>query len=159
MAFEKARAYLETKGLANRIIITEQSSATVAEAAEAIGCKPEMIAKTLSFMIGECPVLILTDGVARIDNRKFKNTFGCKARMIPPELVDRLVGHEIGGVCPFGVNSGVTVYLDESLKNHTVVYPAAGNDHSGVQLSIAELEACSGYKEWINVSRDLEEEI
>ena len=156
MAFEKAKQYLETYGLAERIIVTERSSATVAEAAEAIGCEEGMICKTLSFLQGEAPVLILADGLARIDNRKYKDRFGCKARMIPAEQVGPLVGHEIGGVCPFGVNGGVTVYLDESLKKHEIVYPAVGTDHSGVKLTIPELEKCSGYTAWIDVCKQPE---
>ena len=154
MAFEKAKAYLDSFGLAERIIVTEHSSATVAEAAEAIGCEPAMIAKTLSFLVDDRPVLILADGVARIDNRKYKDTFGCKARMIPAERVEALIGHDIGGVCPFGVNEGVTVYLDESLRRHGIVYPAVGSDHSGVRLTIAELETCSGYKDWVDVTKE-----
>lgn len=157
MAFEKAKKHLEAFGLADRIIVPEHSSATVVEAAEAIGCEPAMIAKTLSFLQEDRPVLILVDGVSRIDNRKYKEHFGCKARMIPAEQVEPLIGHEIGGVCPFGVNAGVTVYLDESLRRHETVYPAAGSDHSGVRLTIAELEQCSGYKEWIDVCREPEE--
>ena len=157
MAFDKAKAYLEGFGLADRIIRTEQPSATVAEAAEALGCDPGMIAKTLSFLVDGQPVLILADGLARIDNRKYKDTFGCKAKMIPPDQVGALVGHETGGVCPFGVNGGVTVCLDESLRKHETVYPAAGDDHSGVRLSIPELEKCSGYSGWIDVSREKEE--
>ena len=157
MAFDKAKAHLEEKGFADKIIETERSSATVTEAAEAIGCDSAMIAKTLSFLIHDRPVLILADGNARIDNRKFKDLFGCKAKMIPADRVRELVGHEIGGVCPFGVNDGVAVYLDDSLKKHDIVYPAVGNDHSGVELTIPELEACSGYKDWINVSKDREE--
>ena len=156
MAFEKAKAYLEKYGLADRIIVTEHSSATVAEAAEAIGCEEAMIAKTLSFLQGENPVLILADGLARIDNRKYKDRFGCKAKMIPGELVEPLVGHDIGGVCPFGVNAGVTVYLDESLRKHEIVYPAVGTDHSGVKLTIPELEKCSGYTEWVDVCKQPE---
>ena len=156
MAFEKAKQYLETYGLAERIIVTERSSATVAEAAEAIGCEEGMICKTLSFLQGEAPVLILADGLARIDNRKYKDRFGCKARMIPAEQVGPLVGHEIGGVCPFGVNAGVTVYLDESLKKHEIVYPAVGTDHSGVKLTIPELEKCSGFAAWVDVCKQPE---
>ena len=156
MAFEKAKAYLEKYGLADRIIVTEYSSATVAEAAEAIGCEVAMIAKTLSFLQDEKPVLILADGLARIDNRKYKDRFGCKAKMIPAELVEPLVGHGIGGVCPFGVNAGVTVYLDESLRKHEIVYPAVGTDHSGVKLTIPELEECSGYTEWVDVCKQPE---
>ena len=154
MAFDRAKACLEKYGLAERIIVTEHSSATVTEAAEAIGCEPAIIAKTLSFLVDDKPILILADGVARIDNRKFKDTFACKAKMIPAEQVEALVGHDIGGVCPFGVNDGVTVYLDKSLRNHEVIYPAVGTNHSGVRLTVAELEKCSGYKAWIDVSRE-----
>ena len=153
MAFEKAKAYLDGFGLTDRIIETEHSSATVAEAAEAIGCEEAMICKTLSFLQDGKPVLILADGVARIDNRKYKDRFGCKAKMIPADMVGPLVGHEIGGVCPFGANEGVTVYLDESLRKHEIVYPAVGNDHSGVKLTIPELEQCSGYTEWVDVCK------
>ena len=156
MAFDKAKAYLEGFGLADRIIVTEHSSATVAEAAEAIGCEAAMIAKTLSFLQGETPVLILADGLARIDNRKYKNRFGCKAKMIPADQVGPLTGHEIGGVCPFGINEGVRVYLDESLRKHEIVYPAVGTDHSGVRLTIPELEKCSGYTEWVDVCKQPE---
>ena len=134
--------------------MTERSSATVAEAAEAIGCEPAMIAKTLSFMVDEKPVLILADGVARIDNRKFKDTFACKAKMIPAEQVEPLIGHDIGGVCPFGINDGVSVYLDKSLQKHEIVYPAVGTDHSGIRLTIAELEKCSESKGWIDVTKE-----
>ena len=147
MAFDKAKAYLEQYGLAERIIVTDHSSATVAEAAKAIGCEEAMIAKTLSFLQGEDPVLILADGIARIDNHKYKERFGCKAKMIPAGLVEPLIGHDIGGVCPFGINEGVKVYLDESLRKHEIVYPAVGSDHSGVRLTIPELEKCTGYPE------------
>ena len=153
MAFEKAKAYLDHLGLTDRIIVTERSSATVAEAAKAIGCEEAMIAKTLSFLQEEKPVLILADGTARIDNRKYKDRFGCKARMIPADLVEPLVGHSIGGVCPFGIKEGVSVYLDESLKRHEIVYPAVGNDHSGVKLTIPELENCSGTLGWVDVCK------
>ena len=155
MAFERAKNYLEQFGLADRIIVTQHSSATVAEAAEALGGDEGMIAKTLSFLQEDRPVLILADGVARVDNRKYKDRFGCKARMIPAELVERLTGHDIGGVCPFGVNEGVTVYLDESLRKHEIIYPAAGTDHSGVKLTVAELERCCGFPEWVDVSKTI----
>ena len=154
MAFEKAKSQLDRFGLADRIIVTQHSSATVAEAAEALGCEEAMIAKTLSFLQGESPVLILADGVARIDNRKYKDRFGCKARMIPAEQVEALVGHDIGGVCPFGVNEGVRVYLDESLRRHEIVYPAVGTDHSGVKLTIPELDKCSSSIGWVDVCKE-----
>ena len=153
MSLEKARNYLKTKGFEENIIIPEHSSATVAEAAEALGCEPGMIAKTLSFLQREKPVLILAEGMARIDNKKYKERFSCKARMIPAELVEELVGHDIGGVCPFGVNENVEIYLDESLKKHEIVYPAAGTDHSAVKLTIAELEVCCDHPEWVDVCK------
>ena len=153
MSLERAKAYLREKGFEDRIIIPEHSSATVTEAAEALGCKPGMIAKTLSFLQGEQPVLILAEGTARIDNAKYKARFRKKAKMIPADQVEALIGHSVGGVCPFGVNEGVTVCLDESLKLHDTVYPAAGTDHSAVRLSIADLErACPG-AEWVDVCR------
>lgn len=153
MSLERARTYLRKKGLEDRIIIPEHSSATVAEAAEALGCEPGMIAKTLSFLQGDAPVLILAEGTARIDNAKYKARFSCKAKMIPFDRVEELIGHSVGGVCPFGVNETVTVYLDETLKLHDVVYPAAGTDHSAVRLTITELErACPG-AEWIDVCK------
>lgn len=153
MAFDKAKSHLEKYGLADRIIVTDHSSATVAEAAEAIGCEEAMIAKTLSFLQGDAPVLILTDGLARIDNHKYKERFGCKAKMLPAELVEPLIGHSIGGVCPFGINQNVRVYLDESIRKHKIVYPAVGTDHSGVRLSVPELEKCTGYPEWVDVCK------
>ena len=112
-----------------------------------------MIAKTLSFLQGDRPVLILAEGTARIDNAKYKARFSCKAKMIPAEAVEPLIGHAVGGVCPFGVNEGVTVYLDESLRLHETVYPAAGTDHSAVRLTIAELEAACPDAVWVDVCR------
>ena len=109
MALDRAREYLREKGYQDRIIIPEQSSATVAEAAAALGCEPGMIAKTLSFLQDDRPVLILAEGMARIDNKKYKQRFGCKAKMIPADRVEELVGHDVGGVCPFGVNENVAV--------------------------------------------------
>lgn len=155
MSLERAREYLRSKGFEERIIIPERSSATIAEAAEAIGCEPGMIAKTLSFLQDDGPVLILAEGMTRVDNKKYKAVFGCKAKMISAELVGELVGHEIGGVCPFGVKEGVRIYLDEKLKRHETVYPAAGSDHSAVRLSIAELEELCG-NDWIDVCKDIE---
>ncbi len=158
MSFERARAYLEERGFADRIIIPERSSATVTEAAEALGVEPGMIAKTLSFLQGESAALILAEGLARIDNAKYRARFSQKAKMIPQERVEELIGHGVGGVCPFGVNEGVKVYLDESLKLHETVYPAAGTDHSAVRLSITELEKACGGAEWVDVCRLPDEE-
>ena len=140
MSLEKAKAYLAEKGYADHVIELEDSSATVQLAAQALGVEPGMIAKTMSFLIGEEAILILTEGTARVDNRKYKDTFHMKAKMIPFEEVEKWIGHAPGGVCPFGIKEGVKVYLDESLKQFDTVYPAAGNDHSAVKLTIAELE-------------------
>ena len=153
MSLKRAADHLRKMGFEDRIILPAHSSATVAEAAEALGCEPGMIAKTLSFLQGEEPVLILAEGTARIDNAKYKARFSCKAKMIPPERVEELVGHSVGGVCPFGVNDGVRIYLDESLKRHETVYPAAGTDHSAVRLTIEELARACPDAEWINVCR------
>ncbi len=153
MSLERAKDYLKNKGYADRIVIPEKSSATVEEAVAALGCEPGMISKTLSFLQGDQPVLILAEGMARIDNQKYKRRFGCKAKMIPADRVEELIGHDIGGVCPFGVNEDVRIYLDESLKQHETVYPAAGSDHSAVRLSISDLEDCSGYREWVDVCK------
>ena len=153
MSLERATEYLRTRGLETHIIIPEHSSATVAEAAEALGCESGMIAKTLSFLQGEQPVLILAEGTARIDNAKYKARFSKKAKMIPPEEVEERIGHAIGGVCPFGVNENVKVYLDESLKLHETVYPAAGTDHSAVRLTIKELEHACPDAEWVDICK------
>lgn len=153
MSFERAVEYLDSLGFSDRVIVPGSKSATVSEAAEALGCEPGMIAKTLSFLVGDKPLLILLEGTARIDNAKFKALFGIKAKMIPGDRVEELVGHAVGGVCPFGVNEGVTVCLDESLKLHETVYPAAGTDQSAVRLYISELEkVCPGAK-WVDVSK------
>lgn len=154
MSIEKARAYLEAVGYADRIIETEASSATVELAAQAIGCKPAEIVKTLSFLLKDQPILILAEGDARIDNHKFKMTFHTKAKMIPADQVESLVGHAPGGVCPFGINEDVDVYLDESLRKFSYVYPAAGNDHSGVKLTPEELEKLSRAKGWVDVCKE-----
>lgn len=153
MSLEKAKNYLQEKGYADHVIELADSSATVQLAAEALGVEPGMIAKTMSFLIGEQPILILTMGTARIDNHKFKEIFHTKAKMIPFDDVERLIGHAPGGVCPFGILPGIPVYLDESLKQYETVYPAAGNDHSAVKLTIAELEEVSGYEKWVDVCK------
>ena len=153
MSMDKVRAHLRRYGLEDRIIKLADSSATVELAAQALGCAPEHIAKTLSFVDGEGALLILAAGNARIDNGKFKARFGMKAKMLPADQVEALVGHAVGGVCPFGVNPGVTVYLDESLRRYDVVYPAAGNDHSGVRLSVDELYRASGAKDFVDVTK------
>lgn len=155
MSLEKAKAYLTEKGYADHIIELEDSSATVQLAAQALGVQPGMIAKTMSFLQGEEAILILTEGTAKIDNRKYKDTFHVKAKMIPFEEVEDRIGHAPGGVCPFGIKEGIKVYLDESLKQFDTVYPAAGNDHSAVKLTIAELEEVAGVAGWVDVCKEV----
>ena len=154
MSLEKAKAYLAEKGYADHVIELEDSSATVQLAAQALGVEPGMIAKTMSFLIGEEAILILTEGTAKVDNRKYKDTFHMKAKMIPFEEVEGWIGHAPGGVCPFGSKEGIKVYLDESLKQFDTVYPAAGNDHSAVKLTIAELEEVAGAVGWVDVCKE-----
>ncbi len=156
MSLERVQQYFKEIGLADRIIVPEKSSATVEEAAEAIGCQPKQIAKTLSFLVDEKPILIVAAGDAKVDNKKYKETFHEKARMIPGDQVEGYVGHAPGGVCPFAVNPGVTVYLDVSLKRFERIYPAAGSGHSAVMLSVEELEQYSGYTMWIDVCKGWE---
>ena len=151
MALEKAKKYLEEKGFLDRVIEPEVSTATVELAAAAIGVEPGRICKSLSFLIEDRPVIILAEGMARVNNKKYKAQFGRKARMIPREKVEEYIGHEAGGVCPFGLNSEVTAYMDESLRRWDVVYPAAGNDHSAVRLTPDELMMLSGAAGWVDV--------
>ena len=140
MSIEKVRAYFRELGMEERIMEFEVSSATVELAAQALNCEPCRIAKSLSFKIGEEPILIVTAGDVKTDNRKYKDTFGVKAKMLTHEEAASLIGHAVGGVCPFAVNDGVKVYLDESLKRFETVYPACGSSNSAIELTIAELE-------------------
>ena len=153
MSIERARAHLAKHGLEDRIKEFTVSSATVALAAQALGCEPERIAKSLSFEKGDGAILVLAAGDARIDNAKFKAQFGMKPKMLAAEKVEPLIGHGIGGVCPFGVNEGVPVYLDESLRRFDYVYPAAGTSASAVYLTLPELERASEYIGWVNVTK------
>lgn len=156
MAIEKVRAYFRAHGMEDRILEFPVSSATVELAAAALGCEPCRIAKSLSFKVGDGAVLIVAAGDARIDNKKFKAKFATKAAMPHGDEVEALIGHGVGGVCPFAVNEGVRVYLDESLKRFQTVFPACGSSNSAIELTIPELEQYSGYVEWINVSKDME---
>ena len=153
MSIERARAHLAKYGLEDRIRELTVSSATVALAAEALGCEPARIAKTLSFENGEGAILVIAAGDARIDNAKFKHRFGMKAHMLSAERVEPLIGHGVGGVCPFGVNAGIPVYLDESLKCFDIVYPAAGTAASAVMLTLSELERASEADGWVDVTK------
>ena len=153
MSLEKAKAYLTEQGYGDRVIELEESSATVQEAADALGVEPARIAKTLSFVTPAGPILILAEGTARVDNRKYKDTFCTKAKMIPYEDVEPLTGHAPGGVCPFGINPGILVYLDESLRKFDIVYPAAGNGNSAVKLTVDELYKVSRAEGWVDVCK------
>ena len=157
MSIEKGRAYFRELGMEDRVLEFDVSSATVELAAIAVGTEPDRICKTLSFILKDgSPILILVSGEAKIANAKYKAFFHEKAKMIPFDQVEDLIGHDVGGVCPFGINEGVTVYLDESLKKHETVFPAVGSDNSAIELSIEELEQTSGYKEWIDVCKEPE---
>ena len=153
MSLDRAMPHLSRFGLEDRVKLFDVSSATVELAAQAVGCQPDRIAKTLSFLLPEGPVLILAAGDARIDNGKYKARFHTKARMIPHDEVEPLIGHGVGGVCPFGVNEGIPVYLDESLRRFDVVYPAAGTPNSAVELSLEELERASQASGWVDVCK------
>lgn len=155
MAIEKVKSYFKTQGMEDRIQEFEVSSATVALAAQALGCDENRIAKTLSFHVGEKVVLIVAAGDAKIDNAKYKAFFGAKAKMLAFEEAEVLIGHAVGGVCPFAVNEGVEVYLDESLKRFETVFPACGSSNSAIELSISELEQHSGFVSWIDVCKIL----
>lgn len=156
MAFDIAKEHLKKAGLEDRIYEFEVSSATVELAAQAVGCEPAHIAKTLSFMADGGPILIVAAGDAKVDNRRYKEQFHTKAKMLSPDEVTEMVGHSVGGVCPFGVKDGVKVYLDQSLKRFDTVYPACGSANSAVRLDIEELERVSGYLGWIDVCKGWE---
>ena len=153
MSIDRARTHLAAVGLEDRIMEFAQSSATVELAAQAVGCEPARIAKTLSFHVGDRVALILIAGDARIDNRKFKDRFHAKAKMLGADEAEPLIGHAVGGVCPFGVNECCDVYLDESLRRFDVVYPAAGTAASAVRLTIPELQHACAPCEWVDVSK------
>lgn len=153
MSIERVKEYFRQYSMEDRILEFDVSSATVELAAEAIGCEPARIAKTMSFLIDDKPILIVMAGDAKIANPKFKEQFHTKAKMISFEQVEELIGHAVGGVCPFAVNDGVGVYLDVSLKRFETVYPAAGSGNSAIELTIPELEKYSLFREWVDVSK------
>ncbi|KAE9634926.1 MAG: YbaK/prolyl-tRNA synthetase associated region [Defluviitaleaceae bacterium] len=157
MAIEKVREYFSQWGMEDRILEFDVSSATVELASQAVGCEPKRIAKTLSFMVDGKPILIVVAGDARIDNAKYKAQFSAKAKMLTPDQVLELVGHAVGGVCPFGIPDDVMVYLDKSLKRFETVFPACGSSNSAIELSIEELEKYSNYSAWVDVCRGWEE--
>lgn len=153
MSIEKVKEYFRNYGLEERVQEFEVSSATVQLAAEALHCEPCRIAKTLSFMVADKPVLIVAAGDTKIDNPKYKVQFGTKAKMLTSDEVETLIGHAVGGVCPFAINPDVTVYLDISLKRFQTVFPACGSSNSAIELTIEELEKYSSFAEWIDVCK------
>ena len=155
MSIEKGREYFRQFGMEQSVLEFSVSSATVELAAQALGVEGARIAKTLSFMVGEQPVLILMAGDVKVDNPKYKAVFHTKAKMMTPEQLEEYVGHQIGGVCPFGIKDGVEVYLDESLKRFNTVFPACGSSNSAIELTIPQLEEFSNFKEWIDVSKPM----
>lgn len=156
MSIERARAHLRKYNLEERIQEFEVSSATVELAAKALNIEGARIAKTLSYLVDGGAVLVVAAGDIRVDNRKFKDSFHTKAKMLTPEQATEMIGHAVGGVCPFGVNEDVKVYLDESLKRFETVYPAAGSSNSAVELSIPELEQASECIGWVDVAKEVE---
>lgn len=158
MSIEKVRAYFKEQGIEARVREFEVSSATVELAAAALSCEPCRIAKTLSFMVDGAPILIVAAGDAKVDNPRYKAQFSTKAKMLTPDEAVSLIGHAVGGVCPFAVNEGVTVYLDESLKRFDTVFPACGSSNSAIELTIAELERYARPTAWVDVCKAWREE-
>ena len=154
MSIEKVRAYFrQWPGMEEKILEFPVSSATVAEAAKAVGTVERRIAKTLSFMLDDGPILVVAAGDAKVDNKKYKSTFHKKASMLKVDELTELVGHPVGGVCPFGINEGVRVYLDQSLRRFPSVFPACGSANSAIELTIPELEIYSRFEEWVDVCK------
>lgn len=158
MSIEKVRAFFAQYGMENRILEFPVSSATVELAAQALNCAPCRIAKTLSFGVNGAPILIVTAGDAKVDNAKFKARFGVKAKMLSHDDAATLIGHAVGGVCPFAVKEGVAVYLDVSMKRFDTVFPAAGSSNSAIELTIPELETYSGFADWVDVCKAWQDE-
>ena len=153
MSIEKVKAYFDRQGMGDRVLEFPVSSATVELAAIAVGCEPARIAKTLSFSVNGDPILIVAAGDAKVDNAKYKAYFHAKAKMLSSDEAVSLIGHAVGGVCPFAINEGVRVYLDESLKRFETVFPACGSSNSAIELSMQELEQHSYAEAWIDVCK------
>lgn len=154
MAVERVKEFFAQYKMADQIKEFSVSSATVELAAQALGCEPCRIAKSLSFMVNKQPILVIAAGDAKIDNPKYKAQFLTKAKMLTPDETETLIGHAVGGVCPFGINEGVRVYLDESLKRFDTVFPACGSSNSAIELTIDQLEKFSGYTAWVDVCKN-----
>ena len=153
MSIEKVKAYFAAQGMDARVMEFAVSSATVELAAAALSCESCRIAKTLSFLVDGAPILIVAAGDAKVDNPRYKAQFGTKAKMLTPDEAVSLIGHAVGGVCPFAVNEGVKVYLDESLKRFETVFPACGSSNSAIELTLPELEQHSAALAWVDVCK------
>ena len=153
MAIEKVRAFFRQYGMEGRILESAQSSATVALAAKAFGTEERRIAKSLSFLLGDKAILVVAAGDAKVNNQKYRAQFGAKAKMLTPEQVHDMIGHDVGGVCPFAINENVDVYLDASLRRFTTVFPACGSSNSAIELTLEELETYSKSKAWVDVCK------
>lgn len=153
MSIEKVRAYFAAYGMEDRMLEFPVSSATVELAAQALNCAPCRIVKTLSFSVNGKPILIAAAGDAKVDNAKYKAKFGVKAKMLSHDDAATMIGHAVGGVCPFAVNEGVEVYLDVSMKRFGTVFPAAGSSNSAIELTIPEMEKYSNFSDWVDVCK------
>ncbi len=153
MSIERVKEYFKQYNMEDKVMEFPVSSATVELAAQALNTDGCRIAKTLSFSVNDSPILIVTAGDAKIDNKKYKSFFGAKAKMLSFDEVEEKIGHAVGGVCPFAINDGVTVYLDESLKRFETIFPACGSSNSAIELTPEELEKYSSFKQWIDVCK------
>lgn len=153
MAIDKVKEFFRQYNIEERVQEFDVSSATVELAAEALHCEGKRIAKSLSFMVDETPILVVAAGDAKVDNAKYKAQFGKKAKMLTPDQAESLIGHAVGGVCPFAINEGVKVYLDESMKRFETVFPACGSSNSAIELTLPELEKYSGFEQWVDVCK------
>jgi len=153
MAIEAVKAFFRQYGMEHRILESAQSSATVALAAQAFGTEERRIAKSLSFLLGDKAILVVAAGDAKVNNQKYRAQFGAKAKMLTPEQVHNMIGHDVGGVCPFAIKPGVDVYLDTSLQRFETVFPACGSSNSAIELTLPELEQYAGSKAWVDVCK------
>ena len=156
MAVEKVKEHLKKYGLDGNIVELSSSLATVCDAAESLGCSESEIAKSMAFSLSDGYIVVVMSGDVKIDNSKYKATFHEKAHMVSPEILESVIGHPMGGVCPFALNEGVKVYLDESLKRFSRVYPSCGSIHNAIGLTLEELERASEYTGWVDITKKKE---
>lgn len=156
MAVEKVKVHLKKYGLDGKIVELSSSLATVHDAAESLGCSESEIAKSMAFSLSDGYIVVVMSGDVRIDNSKYKATFHEKAHMVSPEILESVIGHPMGGICPFALNEGVKVYLDESLKRFSRVYPSCGSIHNAIGLTLEELERASEYTGWVDITKKKE---